>query len=203
MVHFQGTDYRSHTSCISEAQKYQGKLYKETPTKSPATKTSSTPVIVAPPVIQISTAADETSVPVTNSGNDKKRKRSTPTSPVPRAVEPDTDISGKKKDALSVDVDMHNGTSSHSHSGLSAGISGMLVQTADDLDETEVQTFVRCATEKAKGSKGTTLYKVLKQYDGQRGRRGRASDGDHKQLWKSLRLTCSSDGAISLQAIES
>ncbi|KAK5017484.1 hypothetical protein LTR60_001916, partial [Cryomyces antarcticus] len=28
MVHFQGTDYRSHTSCISEAQKYQGALYK-------------------------------------------------------------------------------------------------------------------------------------------------------------------------------
>lgn len=30
MVHFYGTDYRSHTSCISEAQKYQGHLYKET-----------------------------------------------------------------------------------------------------------------------------------------------------------------------------
>lgn len=29
MVHFYGTDYRSHTSCISEAQKYQGHLYKE------------------------------------------------------------------------------------------------------------------------------------------------------------------------------
>ncbi|GAB7355214.1 hypothetical protein MBLNU459_g5768t1 [Dothideomycetes sp. NU459] len=28
MVHFQGTDYRSHTSCISEAQKYQGHLYR-------------------------------------------------------------------------------------------------------------------------------------------------------------------------------
>ncbi|EKG14602.1 Zinc finger C2H2 LYAR-type protein [Macrophomina phaseolina MS6] len=29
MTHFQGTSYRAHTSCISEAQKYQGKLYKE------------------------------------------------------------------------------------------------------------------------------------------------------------------------------
>lgn len=29
MVHFHGTDYRAHTSCISEAQKYQGHLYKE------------------------------------------------------------------------------------------------------------------------------------------------------------------------------
>lgn len=29
MVHFHGTEYRSHTSCISEAQKYQGHLYKE------------------------------------------------------------------------------------------------------------------------------------------------------------------------------
>lgn len=29
MVHFQGTEYRAHTSCISEAQKYQGALFKE------------------------------------------------------------------------------------------------------------------------------------------------------------------------------
>lgn len=29
MVHFQGQEYRSHTSCISEAQKYQGHLYRE------------------------------------------------------------------------------------------------------------------------------------------------------------------------------
>ncbi|KFY30390.1 hypothetical protein V494_08167 [Pseudogymnoascus sp. VKM F-4513 (FW-928)] len=28
MVHFWGTEYRSHTSCISEAQKYQGALYR-------------------------------------------------------------------------------------------------------------------------------------------------------------------------------
>ncbi|KUJ22892.1 uncharacterized protein LY89DRAFT_313446 [Mollisia scopiformis] len=28
MIHFQGTDYRSHTSCISEAEKYQGALYR-------------------------------------------------------------------------------------------------------------------------------------------------------------------------------
>jgi cell growth-regulating nucleolar protein len=28
MVHFMGTEYRAHTSCISEAQKYQGALYK-------------------------------------------------------------------------------------------------------------------------------------------------------------------------------
>ena len=29
MVHFQGTDYRAHTSCMTEAQKYQGALYRE------------------------------------------------------------------------------------------------------------------------------------------------------------------------------
>ncbi|KAH7132486.1 hypothetical protein B0J11DRAFT_228336 [Dendryphion nanum] len=29
MVHFQGTSYKTHTSCITEDQKYQGKLYKE------------------------------------------------------------------------------------------------------------------------------------------------------------------------------
>ncbi|THY33519.1 hypothetical protein D6D00_00971 [Aureobasidium pullulans] len=28
MVHFQGTEYRAHTSCMSEAQKYQGHLYR-------------------------------------------------------------------------------------------------------------------------------------------------------------------------------
>ncbi|KAF1971401.1 hypothetical protein BU23DRAFT_581542 [Bimuria novae-zelandiae CBS 107.79] len=29
MVHFEGTSYRAHTSCITEDQKYQGKLYRE------------------------------------------------------------------------------------------------------------------------------------------------------------------------------
>uniref|UniRef100_A0A8H7TNY6 Zinc finger C2H2 LYAR-type domain-containing protein n=1 Tax=Bionectria ochroleuca TaxID=29856 RepID=A0A8H7TNY6_BIOOC len=29
MVHFFGTDYRSHTSCMTEEQKYQGALYKD------------------------------------------------------------------------------------------------------------------------------------------------------------------------------
>ncbi|KAF2265591.1 hypothetical protein CC78DRAFT_552861 [Lojkania enalia] len=29
MVHFEGNSYKSHTSCITEDQKYQGKLYKE------------------------------------------------------------------------------------------------------------------------------------------------------------------------------
>ncbi|KAF2441250.1 hypothetical protein P171DRAFT_92683 [Karstenula rhodostoma CBS 690.94] len=29
MVHFDGTSYRAHTSCITEDQKYQGKLYRE------------------------------------------------------------------------------------------------------------------------------------------------------------------------------
>ncbi|CBX90330.1 hypothetical protein IAQ61_001826 [Plenodomus lingam] len=29
MVHFPGTSYRAHTACITEDQKYQGKLYKE------------------------------------------------------------------------------------------------------------------------------------------------------------------------------
>ncbi|KAI9870742.1 MAG: hypothetical protein M1830_003856, partial [Pleopsidium flavum] len=28
MVHFRGTEYKAHTSCISEAQKYQGALYR-------------------------------------------------------------------------------------------------------------------------------------------------------------------------------
>ena len=40
-VHFNGTDYRAHTSCISEAQKYQGHLYKEKEKKSRAEKRKS------------------------------------------------------------------------------------------------------------------------------------------------------------------
>ncbi|KAJ5577967.1 uncharacterized protein N7459_006931 [Penicillium hispanicum] len=35
MVHFRGTEYQSHTACMSEAQKYQGALYKEKPGKGP------------------------------------------------------------------------------------------------------------------------------------------------------------------------
>ncbi|KAF7514162.1 hypothetical protein GJ744_004487 [Endocarpon pusillum] len=34
MVHFHATEYRSHTSCITEDQKYQGALYKEKPSKA-------------------------------------------------------------------------------------------------------------------------------------------------------------------------
>ncbi|KAI9796311.1 MAG: hypothetical protein M1833_006396 [Piccolia ochrophora] len=37
MQHFRGTDFRAHTSCISEAQKYQGSLYR--PDRSKDTKT--------------------------------------------------------------------------------------------------------------------------------------------------------------------
>ncbi|OCL11584.1 hypothetical protein AOQ84DRAFT_352979 [Glonium stellatum] len=40
MVHFNGTEYRAHTSCISEAQKYQGALYKEKKPKSQQQKQS-------------------------------------------------------------------------------------------------------------------------------------------------------------------
>jgi cell growth-regulating nucleolar protein len=39
MVHFQGTDYRAHTSCVTEAQKYQGALYKDKSSKQPRPKT--------------------------------------------------------------------------------------------------------------------------------------------------------------------
>lgn len=42
MVHFQGTEYRSHTSCISEAQKYQGKLYRGEKQKGGGDKRKST-----------------------------------------------------------------------------------------------------------------------------------------------------------------
>ncbi|KAF2157211.1 hypothetical protein K461DRAFT_273357 [Myriangium duriaei CBS 260.36] len=40
MVHFQGTSYKSHTSCMSEAQKYEGNLYKEKGQKGKSQQTS-------------------------------------------------------------------------------------------------------------------------------------------------------------------
>lgn len=43
MVHFNGNDYRSHTSCMSEAQKYQGHLYRgEKKGKGPQQKSVTT-----------------------------------------------------------------------------------------------------------------------------------------------------------------
>ncbi|KAL5121925.1 hypothetical protein ACEQ8H_000141 [Pleosporales sp. CAS-2024a] len=41
MTHFPGTSYRAHTSCISEDQKYQGKLYKEKKPKAQHQKNDS------------------------------------------------------------------------------------------------------------------------------------------------------------------
>ncbi|KAJ8111018.1 hypothetical protein OPT61_g6285 [Boeremia exigua] len=41
MVHFPGTSYRTHTACITEDQKYQGKLYKEKKPKGQQQKNSS------------------------------------------------------------------------------------------------------------------------------------------------------------------
>ena len=43
MTHFQGTEYRSHTSCISEAQKYQGHLYREKKPKAEKRKSLNGP----------------------------------------------------------------------------------------------------------------------------------------------------------------
>lgn len=42
MVHFYGNDYRSHTSCMTEEQKYQGALYKNKKAKTATTNTQST-----------------------------------------------------------------------------------------------------------------------------------------------------------------
>ncbi|KAH6612662.1 hypothetical protein C7974DRAFT_381177 [Boeremia exigua] len=41
MVHFPGTSYRTHTACITEDQKYQGKLYKEKKPKGQQQKNNS------------------------------------------------------------------------------------------------------------------------------------------------------------------
>lgn len=44
MVHFPGTSYKAHTACITEDQKYQGKLYKEKKPKGQHQKKDSTQV---------------------------------------------------------------------------------------------------------------------------------------------------------------
>ncbi|KAJ9157810.1 LYAR-type C2HC zinc finger [Pleurostoma richardsiae] len=41
MVHFPGTEYRTHTSCMTEEQKYQGALYKNKKAKTTATSAPS------------------------------------------------------------------------------------------------------------------------------------------------------------------
>jgi len=41
MVHFNGSEYRAHTSCISEAQKYQGALYRDKDNKKGGNKRKS------------------------------------------------------------------------------------------------------------------------------------------------------------------
>ncbi|KAJ9161969.1 Cell growth-regulating nucleolar protein [Coniochaeta hoffmannii] len=47
MVHFPGTEYRAHTSCMTEAQKYQGSTYKNKRAKTSATDTPSAPKAMA------------------------------------------------------------------------------------------------------------------------------------------------------------
>jgi len=49
MVHFAGSSYRSHTACITEDQKYQGKLYKEKKPKAQPHKNDPAPHGHAPP----------------------------------------------------------------------------------------------------------------------------------------------------------
>lgn len=58
MVHFQGTDYRSHTSCISEAQKYQGALYREKKGKQGLHKSRSKEVMRHPPGAYVEDVTD-------------------------------------------------------------------------------------------------------------------------------------------------
>lgn len=84
MTHFAGFDYRSHTSCISEAQKYQGKLYKEKPAKGkggkggqqiPASQAVDTPAVDAGSVERVSVIepkADSAVVPATTAEKDPK-----------------------------------------------------------------------------------------------------------------------------------
>ncbi|KAI9695768.1 MAG: hypothetical protein M1820_008440 [Bogoriella megaspora] len=61
MVTFHGTDYRAHTSCISEAQKYQGAHYREKRSKSqsqPKTPTTEYSQAVVPHKAYVEDAAD-------------------------------------------------------------------------------------------------------------------------------------------------
>ncbi|KAI9812520.1 MAG: hypothetical protein M1832_000414, partial [Thelocarpon impressellum] len=69
MTHFHGADYRAHTSCVSEAQKYQGALYRPDRERRPKTKSSArrSPSVVPRPAY-VEDAPDPDSGPATGSG---------------------------------------------------------------------------------------------------------------------------------------
>ncbi|MCJ1286896.1 hypothetical protein MMC26_006242 [Xylographa opegraphella] len=58
MTHFYGSDYKAHTSCISEAQKYQGALYKEKPAKAKKSVTISESTSLVPRKAYVEDAPD-------------------------------------------------------------------------------------------------------------------------------------------------
>ncbi|MCJ1386692.1 hypothetical protein MMC17_009818 [Xylographa soralifera] len=69
MTHFHGSDYKAHTSCISEAQKYQGALYKEKPAKAKKSVTISESTSLVPRKAYVEDAPDadyENAVVLTN-----------------------------------------------------------------------------------------------------------------------------------------
>lgn len=121
MTHFAGFDYRSHTSCISEAQKYQGKLYKEKPAKGkggkggqqiPASQAVDTPAVDAGSAESVSVTepkADSAIMPVATADkglkddakSTKKRKRdetiATSTTPTDEGTAVDAQPTSSKK----------------------------------------------------------------------------------------------------------
>ncbi|KAJ2143335.1 hypothetical protein GGH19_003122 [Coemansia sp. RSA 1807] len=84
-VDFVGTSYRQHTSCISEAEKYEGKLYKKGKQNNAQQKPSSTPKST---VDQLTARAQQLANCETNE---------TPASPKKRKSEDANGSSDKKK----------------------------------------------------------------------------------------------------------
>lgn len=59
MVHFPGTEYRAHTSCMTEEQKYQGALYKPKKTKGAQNTSNPTPAPAMAQPAYVEDATDE------------------------------------------------------------------------------------------------------------------------------------------------
>ncbi|KAM0794353.1 hypothetical protein BDR22DRAFT_876219 [Usnea florida] len=85
MTHFRGTDFRTHTSCVSEEQKYQGALYKDKPAKHAKKSVKiSEPISKTPRKAYIEDAFDE------ETGNAVSIVVAPPAAPTPPSAIPPT-----------------------------------------------------------------------------------------------------------------
>lgn len=74
---FSGTDYKSHTQCISEAEKYEKALYKGKPSKANAKGAASAAKATKPEIKKETKKAEETVSPTKNESKKSKKEKKT------------------------------------------------------------------------------------------------------------------------------